>query len=826
MKARASLALVTYLLAGAFAFAQTPTQTPEPRSADLDPTGYVDMMDLFIIAQEWSQTTSPENQQVGDINGNNRCGPEDLLFLLSVWNKPTIPAPVLLSIQPDHGPPGTLITFTVADAESLAGSGYAQFGETTLPLVSVNGNQATSLAPALEVGPASASLVMAHQASNSLAFQVEDLPDPGRPAGEISTGVAQSAHELGVVLNNVVGLLASKGSLGRDKAAQIQSSLDRVNLFLNEVVVEVGNMDAEEKRLTDGILLSAGISDLFGVTGTGSKLRDMTDQVVEAVSNKDEFDEFRFRVALDTLSFTLSTIVKPALVVVGISTGGVPLLLAVGIDVIDTAIDGFISTDLISLHIHIAPDSPPGLNVGETASLTFTGDFAPQSNASSASLQTALISVVRIASRGVDLNQLLNFLASIAIRAGIEIGEDIFETAEPEPAVLGIPVDIDYYDQNLVGLFELMTGQFPSLSALLSPARLLEMFFDLGYEDIAIHPLLSVRPNVFTYDPAIHRVQAVSPGVVDATGFESHVWRMAKVDNPLRLLGIEWMKAVTIQLSSLTVQQPPIGDIITIPLPNLPPDARPLRLVRIPAGSFLMGNTGTTRDGNSSYELPRHTVDIGYDFYMGETEITQAQWKALMGSNPPTNLSPFYGVGNNYPVYYVSWNDCQSFNAALSARGEGTFRLPSEAEWEYACRGSASNPSRYAPFSFGDDQAIDLNTCNFSALFDQYMWWCGNAGLTTHPVRTKAANDYGLYDMHGNVWEWCQDNWHWNYSGAPANGSAWITYNILNDLRVVRGGSWGNNFTGWHCRSADRIPGLPDNFLYSGYFGLRVVRLP
>jgi len=157
---------------------------------------------------------------------------------------------------------------------------------------------------------------------------------------------------------------------------------------------------------------------------------------------------------------------------------------------------------------------------------------------------------------------------------------------------------------------------------------------------------------------------------------------------------------------------------LSIDLPGLAPGARPLRMVRIPAGSFWMGTTGTSRDGNSGYELPRHQVNIGYDFYMGETEVTQAQWHAIMGSNPASG----YGVGNDHPVYYVSWDDCQAFIAALNELGQGTFRLPSEAEWEYACRGSASNPNRYAPFSFGDDLSVTaLSSCQFSTLFDQYM---------------------------------------------------------------------------------------------------------
>lgn len=265
----------------------------------------------------------------------------------------------------------------------------------------------------------------------------------------------------------------------------------------------------------------------------------------------------------------------------------------------------------------------------------------------------------------------------------------------------------------------------------------------------------------------------------------------------------------------------PGSGVITINLPNLAGGAKPLRMVRIPAGAFMMGNPGTERENDCmcspcDCEKPQHSVNIGYDFYMAETEITQAQWQALMGNNPSWG----WGVGNDHPVYFVDWGTCQSFVIALNSLGQGTFRLPSEAEWEYACRSHQTTP-----FSFGDDLDIaDLDgPCQFSTLFDTYMWWCGNAGVepnyTSHPVASKLPNGFGLYDMHGNVQEWCQDRWHETYVGAPNNGSAWESGD--NTRRVYRGGYWGHasdNRSAWRFRSQDNAVGYD--------IGFRVARNP
>ena len=213
-----------------------------------------------------------------------------------------------------------------------------------------------------------------------------------------------------------------------------------------------------------------------------------------------------------------------------------------------------------------------------------------------------------------------------------------------------------------------------------------------------------------------------------------------------------------------------------------------MKFTHIPAGEFMMGSS-EDEEGRFDNEGPAHKVNISKPFYLGTYPVAQREWKAVMGDNP-SNFK-----GDYLPVEQVSLNDVQEFIKKLNQKeGDNKYRLPSEAEWEYACR--AGTTTRY---SFGDDEGK----------IGEYAWYDGNSGSKTHPVGQKKPNLWGLYDMHGNVWEWVQDKWHYDYKGAPSDGSAWESGD--GSSRVFRGGSWYINAR--NCRSAYRggDPGIRDS---------------
>jgi formylglycine-generating enzyme required for sulfatase activity len=229
----------------------------------------------------------------------------------------------------------------------------------------------------------------------------------------------------------------------------------------------------------------------------------------------------------------------------------------------------------------------------------------------------------------------------------------------------------------------------------------------------------------------------------------------------------------------------------------------------IPAGEFLMG---APESDSLHFAMPQHKVRITKPFYLGMFEVTQAEYEKVMGKNP----SKFSKTGffadilkgmdtSSFPVETVSWDDAVEFCKRLSAKEGQTYRLPTEAEWEHACR--AGSPTRYC---FGDD----------GSRLVEYAWFKANSDEHTHPVGQKKPNAWGLHDMHGNVWEWCNDWYGEDYHAkspkddppGPATGST----------RVFRGGSWYN--AAGRCQSKDRFVNYPTN--RTSVLGFRVARSP
>lgn len=235
---------------------------------------------------------------------------------------------------------------------------------------------------------------------------------------------------------------------------------------------------------------------------------------------------------------------------------------------------------------------------------------------------------------------------------------------------------------------------------------------------------------------------------------------------------------------------------------------KPLNMVLVLGGTFQMGSPETELDRSES-ESPQHQVTLP-SFFMSEFLIAQVHWWAVADTMPQVDipLEKFPSLKlkgedpTTHPVTDVNWFEAVEFCKRLSKHSGRTYRLPTEAEWEYACRAGSTTP-----FHFGETITTDL--ANYRGTDREEYKWSGSYGRGTKgiyreqttPVDTFPPNAFGLYDMHGNVWEWCQDHWHGNYEGAPTDGSAWLS-DDSNDERLLRGGSWIDSPR--NCRSATR----------------------
>jgi formylglycine-generating enzyme required for sulfatase activity len=236
-------------------------------------------------------------------------------------------------------------------------------------------------------------------------------------------------------------------------------------------------------------------------------------------------------------------------------------------------------------------------------------------------------------------------------------------------------------------------------------------------------------------------------------------------------------------------------------------DGVTLDMVKIPGGSFEMGTAksgflGKKEEGASGNEFPQHKVNVK-EFWMGKFAVTQAQWKKIASLdqvNIELNPDPSNFKGSNLPVEKISWHEAKEFCDRLSRLSQKTgkiYDLPTEAQWEYACRAGTTTP-----FHFGETITSDLVTFDGDYTYGKASK--GRYRKTTIAVDSFTPNAFGLYNMHGNIWEWCLDPWHSNYDGAPTHGGVWNASNDSgSDFRLMRGGSWNNN--PHDCRSAGRV---------------------
>jgi formylglycine-generating enzyme required for sulfatase activity len=237
-----------------------------------------------------------------------------------------------------------------------------------------------------------------------------------------------------------------------------------------------------------------------------------------------------------------------------------------------------------------------------------------------------------------------------------------------------------------------------------------------------------------------------------------------------------------------------------------------LEMVEIPGGTFRMGASEKEK-GSTEDERPRHQVTV-QPFFMGKYAVTQEQWQKvadfLPRANRELNPHPSRFKGDKRPVECISWYDVKEFCLRLSKYTKKEYCLPSEAEWEYACRAGTSTPFHYG-------ETITTQLANYDGNYTYGDGVKGEYRQKTTQGGSFPPNAFGLYDMHGNVWEWCGDTWHENYEGAPSDGNYWLSEN--DNRKLVCGGSWSSFPV--NCRSAYRYRREPDNF--SNFIGFRVV---
>lgn len=226
-----------------------------------------------------------------------------------------------------------------------------------------------------------------------------------------------------------------------------------------------------------------------------------------------------------------------------------------------------------------------------------------------------------------------------------------------------------------------------------------------------------------------------------------------------------------------------------------------MSFVYIPAGSFVMGSPETERGRN--HDEKQFEVTLSRGFNLQSTPVTQKQWQAVMGDNPASS-----SACGDYPVENVSWHECQAFIKKLNLLDDGVYRLPTEAEWEYAYRAGGVA-------ALGDRELTAL-FCEYDPFLDTVAWYCGNSDRHSHPVALKNPNAWDLYDMHGNVMEWCQD-WYEEYPTGEATDPVGPKAGVG---KVIRGGSWFSSAK--NCRAAFRAKGAPNS--RSHYLGLRLVK--
>ncbi|MCD4655388.1 SUMF1/EgtB/PvdO family nonheme iron enzyme [bacterium] len=738
-------------------------------------------------------------------------------------------SPLIESIEPASGPPGKLLRITGKGFNLESEEIWVNIGSHQMPVISKGVNEdnseyIVSLIPPIDPGAYTINISVGSMESNASILSVDPVAPTGYALGEVvnemSVGMADFVNQF--VLQIIPDAITA-GAILPENQEVFNETIARANTFINAAFTEMANLPDEEKLLLESAMIQSGVFDVFmEMTKSYEKYRGPGD-----IASAD------LRIIMDITSACISVVDDVWMIVDIVGTigggpagGGTAVIIHLGIKIIDNVLDGFIATELEEIHIAGHSSDMVNLYYNQDTPFTLMGTFQSQVPPLEATLDILIESLLATLGLGHYADAVEGWIIGALANLGVDIidylmGSNIFQVG-PE-STKTIPVAYGHF----------FSGPF-SLSTLISMAA-------FSAAETPLKGLMYAAGN-FDCQPGVF------PGCNDCLewNFSYENMTLTAIDESrsttdLRLKWFvfepltnwSWLTRIEIprtkdvrftihmsQSSNPTPTPPPATATPTsgpgTPTPT--PPLAPTNFVYIPPGTFLMGSPldELCRDSDET----QHQITLTHGFYLQQTEVTQQQWVNVFGNNPSRN------PGMNHPVEQVTWYDACIFSNRLSTAGDLTpcyysdesystvfdgtppvtsgtvfwhqsangYRLPTESEWEYACR--AGTTSAYN--SGQTNTSCGYEDPNLNSL----AWYWNNSdtgnGPETHPVGLKQPNNWELYDMHGNVWEWCWDRFGTYPTGSvtdpigPTSGS----------YRVSRGGSSYNYANS--CRSADR----------------------